>query len=159
MAAPEEEIGRLLREKKLTLGTVESATGGLIAARIINVAGSSDYFRGGIVAYSNEVKMRCVGVRKETLDEQGAVSAPVAEQMAAGGRRVLRVDVCLSDTGIAGPGGATSGKPVGLFYLGLADQDGASARRHVFSGTREENRQQAVDAALAWLTTYLEGLP
>ncbi len=158
MPAPEETIGRLLREKKLTLGTVESATGGLIAARIINVPGSSDYFQGGIVSYSNEVKVRCVGVSRQVLDEQGAVSAPVAEQMAAGGRRVLHVDVCLADTGIAGPGGATPGKPVGLFYLGLADQDGASARRHVFSGTREENRQAAVDAALDWLITYLEGL-
>jgi nicotinamide-nucleotide amidase len=155
----EAEIGRLLLAKKLTLGTVESATGGLIAARIIDVPGSSDYFKGGIVSYSNEVKMRCVGVRRETLDELGAVSAPVAEQMAAGGRRVLRVDICLSDTGIAGPGGANPGKPVGLFYLGLADQDGASARRHDFRGTREENRRQAVEAALAWLKTYLEGLP
>lgn len=158
MPTPEEDIGRLLREKGLTVGTVESATGGLIAARIINVPGSSDYFKGGIVSYSNEVKMRCVGVRKETLDEEGAVSAPVAEQMAAGGRRVLRVDICLSDTGIAGPGGATSGKPVGLFYLGLADQDGASARRHVFTGSREENRRAAVEAALEWLKTCLEEL-
>lgn len=156
MPAPEEEIGRLLREKGLTLGTVESATGGLIAARITEVPGSSDYFRGAVVSYSNEVKRRCVGINKETLEEHGAVSAPVAEQMAAGGRRVLHVDVCLADTGIAGPGGATPDKPVGLFYLGLADQDGASARRHVFSGTRRENREAAVEAALNWLREYLE---
>ena len=158
MPSLEETIGRLLLAKDLTLGTVESATGGLIAARLIDVPGSSDYFKGAIVSYSNEVKMRAVGVRKETLDEQGAVSAPVAEQMAAGGRRVLRVDICLSDTGIAGPGGATPGKPVGLFYIGLADMDGASARRHVFQGTRAENRRAAVEAGLAWLKSYLEGL-
>ena len=155
----EEEIGRLLREKRLTLGTVESATGGLIAGRITAVPGSSDYFLGAIVSYGNAVKQRCVGVKKEALEEHGAVSSQVAEQMAAGGRRVLKVDVCLSDTGIAGPGGATPGKPVGLFYLGLADQDGAGVRKHVFNGTREENRQAAAEAALAWLKEYLEALP
>ena len=158
MPALEEEIGRLLLAKGLTLGTVESATGGLIASRITDVPGSSAYFQGSIVSYSNEVKMRCVGVHKDTLEELGAVSGPVAEQMAAGGRRVLRVDICLADTGIAGPGGATPGKPVGLFYIGLADLDGASARRHLFTGTREENKRAAAEAALAWLRDYLEGL-
>lgn len=153
---PEERIGELLREKGLTLGTVESATGGLIAQRITSVAGSSDYFKGAIVSYANETKIKVVGVKKTTLDEFGAVSHQVAEQMATGGRAVLRVDICITDTGIAGPGGATQGKPVGLFYLGFADRDGYTSRCHEFHGTREENRRQAAEAALQWLLEYLQ---
>ncbi len=158
MAALEEEIGRLLRRLGWTLGTVESATGGLIAHRITNVAGSSEYFKGAVVSYSNEIKMKCVGVRQDTLDEHGAVSPQVAEQMAIGGRRVLRVDICISDTGIAGPGGATPGKPVGLFFTGMADRDGYSARKWLFTGSREENKAAAAEAALQWLRDYLTAL-
>lgn len=156
MALAEERIGDILREKGWTLGTVESATGGLIAQRITSVAGSSDYFKGGIISYANEIKIAVVGVKKETLEEFGAVSHQVAEQMASGGRNVLRVDVCVADTGIAGPGGATPGKPVGLFYLGLADRKGCTSRRYEFQGNREENRRQAAEAVLQWLLDYLE---
>ncbi|MCJ7604590.1 MAG: CinA family protein [Dehalococcoidales bacterium] len=159
MATLEEEIGQLLKEKGLTLGTVESATGGLIAHRITNVPGSSEYYRGSVVSYNNELKMKVIGVKEATLQEYGSVSGPVAEQMAAGGRKILQVDICIADTGVAGPGGTTPGKAVGLFYLGLADQDGACSRRHEFSGSREENKKSAAGAALAWLKEYLTELP
>ena len=127
-----EEIGRLLKIHHLTLGTVESATGGLISHMVTDIPGSSEYFQGSIVSYSNDVKMSVVGVRKESLEKYGAVSAQVAEEMAAGGRRVLGVDICVADTGIAGPGGATETKPVGLFYIGLSHPRGTFHRRHVF---------------------------
>ena len=158
MNNPAEEIINIMREKKLTLGTVESATGGLIAHLITGVPGSSDVFRGSIVSYSNEVKRNIVGVRDLTLQEYGAVSLQVAMVMAKGGRKVLGVDICIADTGIAGPGGATPGKPVGLFYLGLAHQDGTFTRQFLFKGTREENKQQAAQAALMWVMEYLTSL-
>ncbi len=152
------EIGALLREKGLSLGTVESATGGLIAHLITEVPGSSDYFKGGIVAYSNELKMRLVGVRRETIERYGAVSRETALEMAAGGQERLRVDISLVDTGIAGPAGATPEKPVGLFYLGLAHKGGAESRRHLFTGSRGENKRDAAATALAWLKEYLSSL-
>jgi len=151
-------IGRLLREKGLTLGTVESATGGLIAHRLTNVPGSSDYFKGAVTAYSNEIKIRLAGVPRATIESYGAVSAETAQAMAAGGRGALQVDICIADTGIAGPGGAVGDKPVGLFYLGLAHGDMVESRRFLFSGTREENKQAAAAAALDWLARHLTGL-
>ncbi len=155
MAAIEKEIGDLLRQKGLTLGTMESATGGLISHLITNVPGSSDYFKGAVVSYANETKMKVIGVKAATLKRYGAVSPQVAEEMAAGGKKVLAVDICLADTGIAGPGGATPGKAVGLFYLGMANRDGVTSRKHEFSGTREQNKQSAAEAALEWLKEYL----
>lgn len=116
----EQEVGDLLRRKGLTLGLVESASGGLISHRITNVPGSSDYYKGSVTAYSNEVKSRVVGVREDTINQYGAVSHQVAEEMAQGGRKLLAADICLADTGIAGPTGATQEKPVGLFYIGLS---------------------------------------
>lgn len=155
MAKIEEEIGDLLRQNNLTLGVVESATGGLISQRITSVPGSSDYYKGSVTAYSNEIKIRVVGVKRTTISGQGAVSFLTAEEMAGEGRKFLGVDVCLSDTGIAGPGGATSGKPIGLFYLGLASEKGTSCQKHIFSGNREENKQNAAEAALKMLRSYL----
>jgi nicotinamide-nucleotide amidase len=154
----EEEIGNLLRRKGLTLGVVESATGGLISHRITNIPGSSDYYQGSITAYSNQVKVKVVGVKEATLNRHGAVSAQVAEEMAGGGRKVLGADVCIADTGIAGPGGAEPGKPVGLFYIGLSHKGGTYSRKHNFSGDREQNKQSAAEAALEWLKEYLAGL-
>ena len=158
MNNPAAEIIDILRERKLTLGAVESATGGLISHLITNIPGSSDVFQGSIISYSNEIKLKIVGVKKSTLQQYGAVSSQVARAMAKSGRKVLRVDICVADTGIAGPGGATPGKPVGLFYLGLSHQDGTSSRKHIFKGTREENKQQAAQTALMWVREYLESL-
>ncbi len=96
-----------------------------------------------------------VGVKEETISSYGAVSHQVAEEMAAGGRKVLAVDICLADTGIAGPGGATPGKPVGLFYIGLSHASGTDSQKHNFTGTREGNKESAAEAALRWLKEYL----
>lgn len=145
------EVVALLRQKKLTLGVVESATGGLVSHLITGVPGASEVFTGGITAYSNAVKVAVAGVRPTTLKRYGAVSAAVARQMAAGGRKVLGVDICIADTGIAGPSGATPAKPVGLFYLGLAHRGGVLTRRHHFTGTREENKMSAALTALDWV--------
>ena len=158
MTGLEKEIGNLLRQKRLTLGVVESATGGLISHRLTNVPGSSDYYKGSVTAYSNEAKIKVVGVKEATINQHGAVSSQVAEEMAEGGRKILAVDICLADTGIAGPGGATPGKPVGLFYLGLSYQGGTYSRKHNFQGDREQNKQSAAEVALGWLKEYLESL-
>jgi nicotinamide-nucleotide amidase len=158
MAGLAGEIGELLKLKGLTLGVVESATGGLISQLITGVAGSSEYYKGSVTSYSNQVKMNVVGVKEATLNKYGAVSPQVAMEMAAGGKRVLGVDICLADTGIAGPGGATPGKPVGLFYVGLAFKDGISGRKYEFHGDRAQNRQSAAEAALGWLKEYLTSL-
>ena len=155
MNSLENQLSDLLQEKGLTIGTVESATGGLIAAALTSIPGSSAYFRGGLVTYHNEVKMRLAGVKYETLLAYGAVSPQVAEQMAGAGRKALNVDICLSDSGIAGPGGETAGKPVGLFYIGLASPEGVWNRKFVFKGNRTENRESAVAAALKWAIEFL----
>lgn len=158
MSGLEQEVGDLLRQKGLTLGVVESATGGLISHLITNVPGSSDYYKGSVTSYSNETKVELVGVNEDTLKQYGAVSGQVAEEMAEGGRKALKVDICVADTGIAGPEGATPGKPVGLFYLGLSHQAGTYSRKHVFHGDREQNKRSAAEAALNWLKEYLSGL-
>jgi len=153
----EQDIGNLLKQKGLTLGVVESATGGLLSHLITNIPGSSDYYKGSITAYSNEIKIKVVGVREDTINKHGAVSAQVVKEMAEGGRKAMGVDICLADTGIAGPGGATHGKPVGLFYIGLSHRGGTESRKHNFSGDREQNKQAAAKAALGWLKEYLTG--
>ena len=158
MASLEQELGDLLRQKGLTLGVVESATGGLISHLLTNVSGSSDYYQGSVTSYSNEVKMKVVGVREDTIKRYGAVSPQVAEEMAEGGRKMLGVNICLANTGIAGPTGATPEKPVGLFYLGLSHQGGTFSRKHIFQGSREQNKRSAAEAALRWLKDYLLSL-
>jgi PncC family amidohydrolase len=156
------EIARLSRSlhektgKFLTLGAIESATGGSVADKITNVAGSSDYFMGAVVSYSNNIKADVAGVREATLLSHGAVSAEVAREMAEGGRKALNVDICLSTTGIAGPGGATAEKPVGLFYIGLATVSGATASRYIFSGSRVRIKQKAAETALSMVKQYLQ---
>ncbi len=161
MARPEREIGELLEGyqaktgKLLTIGTTESATGGRIADRLTNVPGSSDYFKGSVVAYSNEIKINVLGVKRETIENYGAVSEQTAIAMAEGGRRLLGVDICISDTGIAGPSGATPGKPVGLFYIGLAAKESSLSQKHIFYGNREENKRDAAEAGLNMLRQYL----
>jgi nicotinamide-nucleotide amidase len=158
MVSLAQEIGNLLRKKGLTLGAVESATGGLISHLITNVQGSSEYYKGSVTSYSGECKIKVVGVKAETIEKHGEVSHQVAEEMAQGGRKVLSSDVCIADTGIAGPTGATPSKPVGLFYLGLSHKDGTYSQKHIFTGNREQNKRSAAEAALTWLKEYLLGL-
>ncbi len=158
MASLEQEVGNLLRQRGLTLGVVESATGGLISHLITNVPGSSDYYKGSITAYSNEAKIKIVGVKATTINRYGAVSHQVAEEMAMGGRKALATDICLADTGIAGPTEATPEKPVGLFYVGLSYQSRTCSQKHHFRGNREQNKHRATEAALSWLKEYLISL-
>ena len=158
MTSLAEDIVRMLCRRGLTLGVVESATGGLISHLITTVPGASDCYKGSITSYSNEAKMKIVGVREDTLNKYGAVSHQVAEEMADGGRRALDTDICVADTGIAGPTGATPGKPVGLFYIGLSHKGGTFSRQHEFHGTREENKHSAAEVALGWVKEYLTDL-
>ena len=139
----------LMDTKGMTLATAESCTGGLIAAALTAIAGSSSVIMAGFVTYSNDAKQRRVGVRAESLTQHGAVSAEVAREMAEGARERAGVSLALSCTGIAGPGGATPGKPVGLVFIGCArDGSATQVERHVFPGDRAAVRAATVAAAL-----------
>ena len=151
-------IGQLLLERHLTLAVAESCTGGLIGHRITNVPGSSTYFLGGIISYAYEAKERLLGVSHDTLYDFGAVSEQTARAMARGARRALGADVAVSVTGIAGPGGAMPGKPVGLTWIALSARDADEARHFIWSGDREANKAHSAEAALALLAGYLRGL-
>jgi nicotinamide-nucleotide amidase len=154
----EQVVGDLLRERKLTLATAESCTGGLISHRITNIPGSSDYFRGGVAAYANDVKSVLLGVDDATLAEQGAVSEAGARQMAEGARRALSADVALSTTGIAGPSGGTVQKPVGLVYIAIADASGTVCREIRAAGGRDYIKTWTAQLALDSLRRRLLGL-
>lgn len=151
----EEAVGARLRERGWALALAESCTGGLIAKRITDVAGSSDYFRAGYVTYSNEAKIDLLGVRPETLASQGAVSEAAVLEMAAGAARRSGAPVALAVSGVAGPGGGTPEKPVGTVWIGLHLPDGTRARRFQFQGGRAEVRQWAAQHALAYLWAHL----
>ena len=151
----ENEVVRLLTERKLTIATGESCTGGLIANRITNVAGSSACLLGSLVAYSNQVKERIAGVSTETLALHGAVSAEVARELARGVRSLFAADIALSVTGIAGPGGATPGKPVGLTYIGICATGYERVAQHIWQSDRIANKQASADAALSMVLDYL----
>lgn len=144
------------RTEGLTLAVAESCTGGLVASRLTAIPGSSDVFRGGVVAYANDVKEGGLGVSPETLRAHGAVSAEVAAEMAHGARASLRADVAVSVTGIAGPDGGTEEKPVGLVFLHAEGPDGVEARRMDVPGDREMVRERATTAALHLVRTLLE---
>jgi len=150
-------VGDLLRERGETLATAESCTGGWLGKVLTDRAGSSDYYVGGVVAYSNEIKVRLLGVAEEILAAHGAVSAETAAAMASGARERLGADYALAITGIAGPGGGTDDKPVGLIYLGMAHGGGVETRRLRLSNDREQNRERSVYAALNLLRRHLEG--
>lgn len=151
-------IGSLLRQRNLTLALAESCTGGLIGDRITDVPGSSCYFLGGIVAYSNAAKEAILGVRSATLEAYGAVSPQCAAEMAQGARRLLKADIALSVTGIAGPTGGMPGKPVGLTYFHLSATDTEISHREVWQGARRANKEDSARAALQLLAAYLEDL-
>lgn len=142
--ALEEKVVKLLLERNLTVATVESCTGGLIAATLVNCGGVSECFKEGIVTYSNEAKMKYVGVCQSTLDSVGAVSEETAREMAEGIRKIACADIGLSSTGIAGPGGGTPNKPVGLVYIGVAMPEGTEVFKLQLHGTRQENREETV---------------
>jgi nicotinamide-nucleotide amidase len=135
-------------EAGLTVATAESCTGGLVAATLTAIPGSSGYVRGGIVAYADAVKQAALGVPADALATHGAVSAEVADAMARGARSRLDVDLAVSVTGVAGPGGGSAAKPVGLTFIAVADRAGVTVRRHVWDGDRDAVRWASVVAAL-----------
>ena len=154
-----EELAAILLKQHLTMGTAESCMGGRIANRITSCAGSSAYFKGGIVSYCNEVKHRVLGVKEQTLRDFGAVCAQTAEEMAKGALCVLGTTFAVSVTGIAGPGGGTPEKPVGLVYLAAASKSGeVFCRRKEFHGNRTEIRLQTVAEALELLRFAVENV-
>jgi len=157
MTKLENLIGDLLRARKMKLATAESCTGGLIASRITDVAGSSEYFLGGVAAYAYEAKVALLGVSWDTLKAHGAVSRETVLEMARGARKTLNADVAVSVSGIAGPGGGMTDKPVGTTWIGLSASDGEWARLFHFDGDRIQNKSLAADAALQFLTDYLTG--
>ncbi len=134
--------------KGRTLVTAESCTGGGIGAALTAVPGSSNVFKGGIISYTNEVKISSLGVSREVLDENGAVSAPVAKEMAIGARQRLCADIAVSVTGLAGPDGDDFGNPVGTVFIGYSDANHTFAQEYHFSGDREDVRNQTICAAL-----------
>ena len=151
----EEVVGRLLRESGKTLAVAESCTSGLLGMRITRVSGSSDYFRGGVLCYSNDAKMKLCGVRRETLEKYGAVSAETAEELALGVRSALSGDIGISITGIAGPGGGSDEKPVGLVYIGISDGVCTKSRHRVIPGDRESIRERSAYLALSILRNFI----
>ena len=152
----EEKIINELQKRGYTITTAESCTGGLLAGRLLNVSGASKVYNEGHITYSNEAKERLLGVSHDTLEAYGAVSRQTAGEMALGAARTAKAEVGLSTTGIAGPGGGTSEKPVGLVYVGCAINGEVAVRECRFNGNREENRNAAVDAALQLLWERLD---
>lgn len=151
-------IGGILNERGMSIATSESCSGGLIAHRLTNIAGSSAYMVGGVVAYANQVKVNQLGVDVAELEEYGAVSEPVATQMAQGVRKLFDVDIGISTTGIAGPTGGSEDKPVGTVWIGYSDKDHAFARRFTFVQDREVNKELFSTAALNLLRLQLLGI-
>lgn len=152
------ELGTALRAKGMKLAVAESCTGGKVSDMITSVAGSSDYFLGGVVSYSNEAKVALLQVDSGTLMSEGAVSEAVAVQMADGARRAFGADVGLSTTGIAGPGGGSASKPIGLVFIAVSVRDTRVCRRHVFPGSREDVKRGSSEAAIALAREVLDGL-
>ncbi len=151
----EEVIGYLLYMRKKTIAAAESCTGGLISHRLTNVPGSSNYFLGSVVAYSDKIKRERLGVKKTTLEKYGAVSEKAAEEMAKGAKKLTRSDFGLGITGIAGPTGATKEKPIGLVYIALAYKDKVETREFKFRGEREVIKAKAANAALDMARRHL----
>jgi PncC family amidohydrolase len=151
----EVQIGEILTQRSLTLAAAESCTGGLVSHRITNVPGSSVYFLGGVVAYANQTKMALLGVRRETLEKYGAVSQETVLEMARDVRRALKTDIGIAVSGIAGPGGGTPEKPVGLTWIGLSAEGVDEAFSTIWLGSRLSVKEQSAQAALQLLMDFL----
>ena len=150
------QLGELLRSKGLVMGTAESCTGGRIANMVTLVAGSSDYFVGGVVSYTNEVKHNVLGVSEDSLRLHGAVSREVVEQMAQGAIRTLGCDCSVATSGVAGPGGGSPEKPVGTVWIAAALKEQVVSHCYHFGTVRAENIQSAADTALTMLLELLQ---
>jgi PncC family amidohydrolase len=153
------ELGELLSKRGLTISVAESFTGGMIGHVITNAPGSSRYFQGGVIAYANEVKMAILGVAEKTLIAHGAVSRETVIEMARGIRSVLSTDIGISSSGIAGPGGGSAEKPVGLAWIGLSAPHQDYAEQFLFSGDRFQIKQQATQTAIQRVIDFVTALP
>lgn len=151
-----EEVVELLKVDELTVTTAESCTGGLVAARLVDVPGVSEVFKQGFITYSNKAKRKLLNVKKTTLKEFGAVSEKTAREMAKGAILASGADAAIATTGIAGPDGGTEEKPVGLVYIGVSVRGRMYVEEHHFEGDRSEVRESTVQAALALLKKGLE---
>jgi nicotinamide-nucleotide amidase len=154
----EEIVGSLLAQRNLTLAVAESCTGGLVGHMITNVPGSSAYFLGGVLAYSNQTKENLLGVNNGTIEKYGAVSQETVLEMADGVRKHVQANIGLSVSGIAGPEGGTPEKPVGLVWIGLSTLDFAKAQSFNFPGNRSEVKQQSAEQALQILYQFLSAV-
>lgn len=152
----EETVGELLKKRQLTLSTAESCTGGGVAASIVSVPGSSAYFQGGIVAYSNDVKMNLLNVSAATLDAYGAVSEQTVTEMVKGAMKALHSDCAIATSGIAGPGGGTPEKPVGTIWLAVANKNEIKTWKQEGDAGRAKNVQKAIQNALSMLCELLK---
>ena len=148
-------IGQQLIDKKLTIGTVESCTAGMLASQISSIPGASAYYEGALLTYSYKIKTSLANVPADLIQKEGAVSEPVAIQMAENGRDILGADICISTTGIAGPGGGTKTKPVGMVWIAIATKDGTTTKKMQFSKHRERNIKMTVLSALNLLRLEL----
>lgn len=156
LVALAERLQGICLGRGITVALAESCTGGMVAATLTEVPGSSGYFRGGVVSYADDAKAALLGVPEATLRAHGAVSAQVAVAMAAGARSRFAAALAASITGVAGPDGGSEAKPVGLTYVALADAAGTEVRRFTFAGDRAANRDAAARAALGWLIERVE---
>jgi len=145
---PETALAELLKKRRLTIAIAESCTGGLLSSMVTDVPGSSDYFTGSVVAYDNEIKKKVLGVKAATLKEYGAVSVAVAEEMATGVRKKLKSDIGASVTGVAGPGGGTVRKPVGMVFIGVSIKDTVFVKNFLFKGNRTKIKKLSSEAAI-----------
>lgn len=156
MLGAAEHAGHLLRQRGLTMSSAESCTGGLIGHLLTEIPGSSDYYRGGLISYSDDLKQSELGVDSATLEHHGAVSAQTCIAMAEGARKRYGTDLAIAVTGIAGPGGGSAAKPVGLTYVAVADAAGHEVQRHQWFGDRHANKVASAGAALALLVGRLQ---
>lgn len=153
----EEVLHEYMHTRGLKISTAKSCTGGLVSDRITNVSGSSEYFPGGIVSYSNEAKASLLGVSWNTLNLFGAVSEETVLEMSRGAKKLFGTDIAISVSGIPGPTGGTLEKPVGTTWFGLSTNDGDWSRHFIWDGDREQNKHYSSEAALQLVVDYLEG--
>jgi nicotinamide-nucleotide amidase len=150
------KLSNLLKDKKLTIAAAESCTGGLFSSCLTDIPGASEYLRGSLICYSNESKIKCLGVSEKFIKAHGAVSSQVAEQMAKGARNVFSSDITISVTGIAGPGGGSPSKPVGLIYICIStDKDKYHTYKFNFKGSRLDIKKESVLEMILLLIKHL----
>ncbi|MCB9758046.1 MAG: CinA family protein [Candidatus Omnitrophica bacterium] len=151
----EQKISLFLTKQKQTLAVAESCSGGFLGHRLTNIAGSSNYFIGGVLVYANRAKTKLLGISPALLKKHGAVSQPVAQDMAAAVRKVLKTDFGISITGIAGPAGGTIQKPVGLVFIAVANSKKITCKKFYFKGSRQKIKTAATDSALKLLLNFM----